>query len=186
MTSPRKRENSLIVIEGGSLQVYPLDEKLTWSIGRSGKGRVPDIRLHALTISRDHGELSSSSGEWLYLDHRSLNGTIHNGKQMLPERGNRIRPVMLEDGDILVFGSGKSAVICSQTAFAVFSKYTYGDGNWRVADTKGAVHLKFSGNGSCLEFDRPKKGQLFRAEDGMAIYMGDITYLFGTVSVKAS
>ena len=83
----------------------------------------------------------------------------------------------------MIFGGGEQPVINSRTIWAMFSEYSFDD-RWRVEDTKGLVRLSFSDGSSMTRLDRPKKGTVIKKEDGMAIYMGDVTYLAGDIAVS--
>ncbi|MEU6373464.1 FHA domain-containing protein [Streptomyces sp. NPDC046909] len=65
-------------------------------------GRYGDIRLASPDVSKRHAELRrGSDGVWLR-DLHSSNGVLYNGVRLPPER-----PVRLDDGDVLQFGSVK-------------------------------------------------------------------------------
>ena len=178
-----KKENNLIVIENGQIRSYLLDDKLVWDVGRASKDNMPDIRLHSITVSRQHGRFQNIDGMWFYLDKNGKNGTVYNGKHITAGIRGRIKPITLNDGDILIFGGGEQPVINSRTIWAMFSEYSFDD-RWRVEDTKGLVRLSFSDGSSMTRLDRPKKGTVIKKEDGMAIYMGDVTYLAGDIAVS--
>ena len=63
-----KKGNSLIVIENGKLTDYRLDDKLVWEVGRPSRDNNPDIILHSVTVSRQHGKFQNIDGMWFYLD----------------------------------------------------------------------------------------------------------------------
>ena len=57
------------------------------------------------------------------------------------------------------------------------------DGDWRVVDSKGYEKLQIiSGEGS-ITMNVPAKGFVMERETGIAIYMGDLTYLIGDIEV---
>jgi pSer/pThr/pTyr-binding forkhead associated (FHA) protein len=174
--------NRLIVIENGQLLSYTLDDKLVWDVGRASRGNMPDIRLHSATVSRQHGRFQNIDGMWFYYDKNGKNGTVYNGTHMKPGIRGRVRPVPLKDKDILIFGGGEEAVIDSRTIWALFTEKIFDD-RWRVEDTKGLATLKFSDGEQTRVLEQPKKGTVMEMKGGMAIYMGDVTYLTGTVNV---
>ena len=98
--------NLLIVSENGRTQVYDLDTRSTWEVGRPYKEIDPDIKFYGKSVSRKHGRLQNIDGFWFYLDNNRKNGTRYNGKKIEPGINGRIKPVMLEDGDVLEFGGG--------------------------------------------------------------------------------
>ena len=104
-----KNGNSLIIIEKGQLTAYTLDDRNVWEIGRPSKGNIPDIKLHSTTVSRKHGKFQNMDGVWFYVDYNGKNGTVYNQKHINPGINGRMKPVMLYDGDILVFGGGDDA-----------------------------------------------------------------------------
>lgn len=178
-----RKENNLIVIENGQLTNYTLDDKLVWDVGRASKDNMPDIRLHSTTVSRKHGRFQNIDGTWFYLDKNGKNGTVYNGKHVTAGIRGRIKPITLNDGDILIFGGGEKAVIDSRTIWALFSERGFDD-RWRVEDTKGLVRLSFTDGDDITKLDKPEKGAVINKAHGMAIYMGDVTYLAGNMAVK--
>ena len=94
----------------------------------------------------------------------------------------RIRPVMLEDGDVFVFGGGKEEVINYKTIFGLYITKEF-DENWRVVDSKGYTQIKFVNSDKVTILNKPEKGTVIKKEDGIAIYMGDLTYLIGEMEM---
>ncbi len=178
-----RKENSLVVIENGKLTTYSLDDRLTWEVGRPSKDNMPDIRLHSLTVSRHHGRFQNMDGMWFYVDKKGKNGTVYNGKHITPGIGGRVKPVTLNHGDILIFGGGEEAEINCKTIWSMFSERTFDD-SWRVEDTKGLKKISFEDRSQPIVLKEPLKGTVIEKNDGIAIYMGDITYLIGDITVK--
>jgi pSer/pThr/pTyr-binding forkhead associated (FHA) protein len=174
--------NKLIVIENGQLISYTLDDKLVWDVGRPSKDNMPDIRLHSATVSRRHGRFQNVDGVWFYYDKNGKNGTVYNGMRMKPGIRGRVRPVALKDKDVLIFGGGEAAVINSRTIWALFTEKTFDD-RWRVEDTKAMTKFTVSDGAQTCSFEKPEKGTVIELDGGMAIYMGDVTYLTGAASV---
>lgn len=180
-----KRENCLVVIENGQIKTYCLDNKLVWEIGRRTTDNDPDIKLHVLTVSRKHGLFRNINGNWFYMDNKGKNGTIHNDKQIRSGINGRIRPVPLQNGDVLIFGGGEKPIINPRTVWSVFVT-TAPDEDWRVVDTKGYSRIDCHDGDDTTSLECPKKGTVIDKENGMAIYMGDVTYLTGSITVKGS
>jgi len=177
-----KKENTIIVIENGQLKTYSLDNRLVWQIGRVTKDNDPDIKLHLATVSRKHGRLQNIDGTWFYMDHKGKNGTIYNGKQIKQGIKGRVKPVTLQNGDVLIFGGGEEAIISYKTVWSLFITSTIDDA-WRVEDTKGISKLVFTDGEDTTMMECPPKGTVIEKENGMAIYMGDVTYLLGNLAV---
>lgn len=174
--------NSLIVIENGQIVSYTLDNRNAWEIGRVSGDNIPDIKLHVATISRKHGKLQNMDGVWFYLDGKRKNGTIYNHKPLSTGLNGRVKPVMLNHGDTFVFGCGETEVINCKTVWAMFVTYSINE-DWRIVDSKHYKQLQFiSGEGSTT-LTSPEKGFVFEKENGVAIYMGDLTYLLGDIEV---
>lgn len=176
------RTNTLIVIENGQLVSYDLDNKLVWEVGRPSKDNSPDIKLHSLTVSRKHGRFQNIDGMWFYLDNNGKNGTVYNGKHVTAGIRGRIKPIAMKNGDILIFGGGEEATINCKTIWAMFSERNFSE-KWRVEDTKGLETIAFTDGNDTTKLEKPEKGTVVEKEDGIAIYMGDITYLAGDISV---
>lgn len=174
--------NSLIVIENGQLTTYMLDDKLVWEVGRPSINNTPDIKLHSVTASRKHGRFQNIDGIWFYLDKNGKNGTVYNGKHITSGIRGRVKPITLHSGDVLIFGGGESAVINSKTIWALFSERKFEE-RWRVEDTKGLEHVSFLDGENTTKLDHPEKGTVIEGTDGIAIYMGNITYLSGDMAV---
>lgn len=98
----------LIVTEGENRLKYRLDKKREWLIGRPYEDNRPDIELHDKSVSRRQGRFQNIDGVWFYLDNNRGNGSYHNGKRIKAGINGRIRPVMLENGDVLSFGCKKT------------------------------------------------------------------------------
>lgn len=177
------RGNSLIIIENGQLTTYSLDDKLVWDVGRPSKDNVPDIKLHSATVSRRHGKFQNIDGMWFYVDKKGKNGTVYNGKHVTAGIGGRVKPITLNNGDVLIFGGGEEAVINSKTIWALFSERSF-DERWRVEDTKGLTRLTFADGDDATRLESPERGTVIEKLRGMAIYMGDITYLVGDIAVN--
>lgn len=177
-----KKANNLIIIENGQLTVYPLDDKNVWEIGRPSKENHPDIKLHSTTVSRKHGKFQNMDGVWFYLDYNGKNGTVYNQKHITPGFNGRVKPVVLNDGDIFVFGGGEEAVINCKTIWGLYITKDFGE-IWRIADSKGYSQIQFITANKTTTLNRPDKGTVIEKDNGMAIYMGDLTYLIGDMEM---
>ena len=179
------KKNNLIVIENGQISTYSLDDKLQWNIGRPSKDNKPDIKLYSTTVSRKHGSFQNMDGIWFYIDGNGKNGTVYNKKRIKTGLGGRVKPVLLSDGDVLVFGGGEEEVINSATIWTMFSERRLDD-RWKVVDTKGYKEIKFSDGKKEIKYCMPEKGTVVNLEEGIAIYMGEITYLSGDIDVAGN
>jgi len=175
-------QNNLIVIENGRLQTYALDDRPMWELGRAAGDHLPDIRLHASTVSRRHGKFQNMDGVWFYVDLKGKNGTVYNGKHLEPGLNGRVKPVCLNDGDTFVFGGGETEVIDSRTVWALYTQQAL-PGVWRVEDTKGLERMVVTDGAEETTLERPARGAVIRGKQGMAIYMGDVTWLTGLITV---
>lgn len=177
-----KRKNNLIIIENGRIRTCLLDEKNVWEIGRPSKEEKPDISFRSATVSRKHGRLENVDGIWFYLDYNGKNGTVYNGKHIVAGRNGRTKPVMMSEGDVLILGGGEQAVINHKTIWAMFMTRCH-EGMWQVLDTKGVKKITVSDGEETQCFENPEKGTVVSMQKGIAIYMGDITYLIGELNV---
>ena len=178
-----KISNMLIMIENGQLSTYPLDDKLSWEVGRPSKDNSPDIKLYSATASRKHGRFENKDGVWFYIDYNGKNGTVYKGKKISQGLNGRLNPILLNDGDIFVFGGGEEAVIDAKTIWAMFTTKQYA-GEWRTLDTKGYSDLIVTDETDNETKCHLQKGEVVERKNGMAIYMGDITYLIGDIHVS--
>lgn len=177
-----KKGNSLIVIENGQLTTYSLDDRVEWKVGRASKENIPDIILHSSTVSRQHGCFKNMDGIWFYVDGNGKNGTVYNGKYVTPGIRGRVKPITMNNGDILIFGGDKEPVINSKTVWTMFSERITEE-RWRTECTKELNKIMFTDGKQSTVYEKPAKGTVVEKENGMAIYMGDITYLAGDMSV---
>lgn len=177
-----RKGNSLILIENGQIISYALDDKNTWEIGRPSKDNIPDIKLHSATVSRKHGKFQNMDGVWFYVDHNGKNGTVYNHKHLGTGLNGRSKPVMLNDGDTFVFGGGEEEVINCKTIWGMFVTKSFDD-DWRIVDSKGYEHLLFTSGDKTTTMDNPEKGLVVERDNGLAIYMGNITYVIGDMEV---
>lgn len=178
----KSRSNNLVVIENGLISTYLLDDKLQWSIGRPSGENKPDIRLHSSTVSRKHGSFHNMDGIWFYIDGNGKNGTVYNKKRIKAGINGRVKPIMLSDGDIMIFGGGDEEVINSSTIWAMYTSKSI-DSLWRVVDTKEQNDLLFMDVTNERRYHKPEKGLVIEMNSGIAIYMGDITYLSGNIEL---
>lgn len=177
-------KNNLIVIENGQLNTYVLDDRLSWEIGRPSKDNKVDIKLFSATVSRKHGTIQNMDGIWFYLDHNGKNGTMYNHKHIKVGINGRIKPIMLEHGDTFIFGVGEGATAHNcKPVWAMFSTCGY-DERWRVVDTKGVTKLTFTDDDGSTGMENPEMGTVVERSQGMAIYMGDTTYLVGNINLS--
>lgn len=174
--------NYFIVIENGHVATYMLDDRLWWRIGRPSEEGMPEIRLYSLTASRKHGKLQNMDGVWFYVDEKGKNGTAYNGKYICGGLHGRVKPILLKDGDVFVFGGGKKAVVNSNTIWALYTT-KLPEETWRVMDTKEYTELSVTMGENVTELESPEKGTVVKQDRGIAIYMGEVTYLNGDVRV---
>lgn len=174
--------NSLVVIENGLLTTYSLDNKNCWEIGRKTRKENPDIALHSQTISRRHGSFRNIDGIWFYLDNYSTNGTCLNGRYILPGIRGNIKPMILKDGDVLLFGGGNKATINDKTVWAAYFEQRLPE-RMAIKNTKGTRKITIKDREKVIVVDNPSKGQIIENDGGIAIYMGNITYLFGEINL---
>lgn len=153
--------NQLLVIEQGKSYIYTLDERPIWEVGRKSGDVVPDISLNVHTVSRRHGSFQNMDGNWFYIDRNGKNGTTCRGKKVGKGIGGRTKPVLLKDGDVLVFGGGEKGVVCDKTALAVFCTHRI-DSSIKV-DTK--------------KDDEADVGTVIKSDDGLTVVMGDYSYI---------
>lgn len=180
-----KKGNNLIVIENGQLTTYPLDDKNKWELGRPSKDNIPDIKLHSATVSRKHGRFQNMDGVWFYMDYNGKNGTVYNDKHIQAGLNGRVKPVILSDGDVFVFGGSSETVINYKTIWAMFVTKAYDD-CWRVVDSKGLTTLQFADGDNITVLENPDKGTVIDKNNGIAIYMGDLTYMLGNMEVTGA
>lgn len=178
-----KKENILVIIENGQLKSYTLDDKTKWEVGRPSKNNDPDIKLYSTTVSRKHGKFENLDGLWFYVDYNGKNGTVYNHKYIRPGLKGRIKSVMLKEGDVFVFGGSKEEVINCKTVFGLFLTKEFEDG-WRIVDTNGYEKIKFITDDKITLRENPKKGMVLNTDQGIAIYMGSLTYLTGNIEIK--
>lgn len=173
--------NKLVIIENGQIKEYFLDEKLTWEVGRPSKDNNPDIKLHSPTISRKHGTFRNVDGIWYYVDNNGKNGTVLNNKR-IASSARRKKITEISHGDVFVFGGGEETIINKDTVWGMFTTHNYG--NYEVVETKDFNGISFTDGIKTIKKDVPVKGDVVELSKGIAIYMGDITYISGDVSVE--
>ena len=87
--------------DDGFGDVYPLQQGVTFGVGRSPKNRI--VLADDLS-SRDHAELAYAEGAWYVRDLNSLNGTKVNGKAVRSDQA-------LASGDEVQFGRTKFSFV---------------------------------------------------------------------------
>ena len=177
-----KKANNLVLIENGQISVYALDDRQAWEIGRQSPGNRPDILLHSTTVSRKHGRFQNMDGIWFYTDYNGKNGTVYNHKHIEAGRQGKLKSIMMRDGDVFVFGGGEKETINSKTIWGVFLEKDI-EKNWRIADSKGLRKLSFETKNGETTLLAPDKGTVIEKDEGIAIYMGDLTYMNGDMKL---
>lgn len=191
--------NNFIVIDKGRLSMYALDDRPVWKVGRPTNENRPDIQMYTGTISREHGTIENVEGSWFYKDRQSENGTVLIRRstaediRRAKERGSYIKTLVakrcrgrridMRDGDIFIFGGGDRPIDGS----TVWAMYVSGiiDSNWRAVKTEGAGCLEFQSGNIVERYIKPETGMVVSMRHGLAIYMGDITYVSGDISIEA-
>lgn len=97
----------LVITEENKVRCVELDSRPRWTLGRETPINVPDIPLYAAVVGRSQGQLIRVGGRWFFCDGGSINGTFYKGKRLGGSRN--VRPLMLENGDILSVGPGGKA-----------------------------------------------------------------------------
>lgn len=177
-----KTGNNLVIIEAGNITAYPLDNRNSWEVGRPSESSNPDIKLNLRTVSRKHGKFQNMDGVWFYLDYNGKNGTVYNKKHIKPGINGRVKPAILNNGDVFVFGGAEEEIISGKTIFALFLTKQF-DEDWRVIDSKGCSKIRLNSEESERRLLDPEKGTVVELEDGVAIYMGDNIYAIGDVNI---
>lgn len=173
-----KIANTLIVIERGLLTTYSLDDRKSWTVGRVSGTNQPDIALNTPTVSRHHGQFRKMNGIWFYLDHNGKNGTVYNSRHLEPGIKGREKPVILSEGDILIFGGGKEAVVHRKTVWSMFVARVF-DGGFKRLDTGSFSSIEIRDGEDVTRYTDPDKGTAVIKKNGVAIYMGGYAYISG-------
>ena len=163
-----KIANTLIVIERGLLTTYSLDDRESWTVGRVSGTNQPDIALNTPTVSRNHGQI------------RKMNGTVYNSRHLEPGIKGREKPVILSEGDILIFGGGKEAVVHRKTVWSMFVTRVF-DGGFKRLDTGSFSSIEIRDGEDVTRYTDPDKGTAVIKKNGVAIYMGGYAYISGNL-----
>ena len=174
--------NSLVIISNGQFQLCNLDQKPVWELGRIAANNIPDIAVNCPTVSRMHGKFHVMNGYWFYVDNTGTNGTVYNGKKVRNGYGGRKKPVMLEHGDVLVLGGSSEKFALENTVYILYTNTPW-VGNWRVCNTPGLRSIRVATNSEQFVVSQLKLGQVIDTSEGLAIYMGDVTYVSGNVQI---
>lgn len=177
--------NCLVVIEKDEITPYILDNKNLWRCGRPSPEGRPDIVLHSSAVSRKHGELRNIDGIWFYVDQNSKNGTIHNGKVIQEGLWHRKRPILLNNGDTLLFGQGEDTDVGERS---VFAKYLIGDNliNWQTIDISNSKTFSVTGFHTAATYTNPAIGTAVLTTDGVVIFAANTAFIAGDLTLKCS
>lgn len=127
---PAPDQVNLVVLEQGSIRCYNMESRSRWTVGRTTARNAPDIPLTSPIASRTHGEFVMIDEQWFYCDLGSRNGTLHNGVRIRPGLNRRVRPVMLENGDILRIDRSEAGGTDPRGVWMLFSNESI-SGEWR-------------------------------------------------------
>lgn len=133
---PTCAHTNLVVLERGTISYYDLESKPRWLMGRATSSNIPDIPLSSPIASRIHGEFVMIDNQWFYFDLKSRNGTLHNGTKIRSGMNGRIRPIMLENGDILQIDRSKTDRTDPRGIWMLFSTESI-SGEWRYYSLVG-------------------------------------------------
>jgi len=178
-----KKGNCFIIIEAGRVLTYNLDDKDIWKIGRYSTESSPDMELVTKTISRDHGRFQNMDGIWFYFDCYGTNGTAINGKVLTRASNGRAKPILLNDGDTFVFGGGPKGILNKNSVFGVYFTKIFEE-NWSLCKTEGYNTLRITADGKTELISSLRRGMVIEKETGMAIYLGNETYILGDIEVS--
>ena len=179
--SNARKERTLLVIESGLVNVYSLDDRTVWNLGRPSTGNNPEIKMHLPTVSRKHGQFANIDGYWFYFNESDERRTAYNGRYIRKGFGGRKRPVMLNDMDHLVFGSSVDDMRNGDNAVAFYFEKSF-EGGWRTIDTRNTTQFTITCDGITNHFENPDCSVLVDSMNGRVVYLGDYTYVTGDVA----
>ena len=142
MDESTETEPVLIMFCKGMVTRFPLGGEQ--SFGRRSSSGTRDICADSKTGSRRHGVFSTYDGSTRYADTGSLNGTMLNGRSMVPEAA-----IALQDGDVLRV-HGPSDASCANDCLLVYTKHSHSDAGWqfvRLTDEMAEISV---GRGEAL------------------------------------
>jgi pSer/pThr/pTyr-binding forkhead associated (FHA) protein len=177
--------NRFVTIEGGRIEVFDLDNRRCWYLGRPSPGNDPDIKFQSTMVSRKHGRLENVDGLWFYFDGYGRNGTLFNWKHLAPGIQGRSVPMMLEDGDCLVFGCGENSQITSKSPLGFFTE-NEASSEWKKLDSKYYHRIFFKDTIRTQAFEEPEPGTIVKSADGIGIYMGDYSFACGDMKIEGA
>lgn len=142
-------EATLVILEGKSeIRCCPLSAKRQWTIGRPTENNNPDIPVRSRIVGRQHGEFNCIDGEWFYIDKGSINGTYHNGKKISNGLNGRVRPVLLNNGDVLRVDSDDLTEPDMRGVWIMFLTETVG-GKWNITELNSLKSVYIGRNDEC-------------------------------------
>ena len=144
----------LVVVDSGQIAQYDLEQKPQWRLGREDRNiqHVPDVPLHSMIASREHGEFRFQSGQWMYFDNPgNKNGTFYNGYKL--PRGLQTAGIVLRDGDVLRVDSATLSC-CSNVGVLLLFTTSDIPGRWTALPLPPAGALRI-GRGRHCEIVEP-------------------------------
>ncbi len=118
---------SIVIFEKEKIRTFILDSRKQWSVGRETPVNIPDIVLYSEIAGRQQGQLVYVGEQWFWVNGESRNGTYYNEKKIHAEKNGSIRPVMLNNGDVLRIDS--SDFSSPNGVWILFTTDNI-DGNW--------------------------------------------------------
>lgn len=99
------KKAAIIVVDNHEIRFQSLTGHTYWSVGRETASNLPDIVLSSPIAGRKQGAFAYIGEEWFWIEGEGRNGTYYNGEKIVVGRRGRIRPRILENGDILQIDS---------------------------------------------------------------------------------
>ena len=175
--------HTLLIFENDTIRSIAFDEKDSWEVGRPTKDNHPDIALNSPTISRHQGRFLKQDMFFFYGDHAAKNATYRNDALLKPGLGGKIKPVMLEPGDQLIFGGSSSTGHGAHAIVTLFIDRPVIEETWRIYETEPYHEFVFSYGKESKTKKDPKGTKVVQLHEGFAIIMGNKTYMNGKIDL---
>lgn len=143
-------------------------------LGRKCADSTAEVQIDSALVSRKHGEIFFSKGEYYYRDLDSLNGTYINGCHISKSEHNNVTSIPLNNGDVLRIDYKEKGKCHKDAVVIIFTTSLEYENDWdRLCLSDSVSEIPIGRDYSSINISSnlisKKHGVFFRAHKGWAV-----------------